>query len=74
MTICNECGKKLGILEGYYHPMSGKRWLFCSKCYNNIEEKGSFHLKKDRNKGTRKNQQEIDINYIVKQLRIFSDY
>jgi hypothetical protein len=51
MTKCNECGKKLGILEGYYHPMFGKRWLFCGKCYNKIEEKGSSQLKKNGNKG-----------------------
>jgi len=44
---CSECGKKLGPLEGYYHhEIFGKRWLFCSKCYNKIEEKGSPLLKK----------------------------
>jgi len=44
---CSECGKKLGYLEGYYHhEIFGKRWLFCSKCYNKIEEKGSHLLKK----------------------------
>ena len=40
------CGKKLGNLEGYHHEIFGKRWLFCSKCYDKIEEKGSPLLKK----------------------------
>ncbi len=36
---CSECGKKLGILEGYYYPKFDRRWLFCKNCYNMIEEK-----------------------------------
>jgi len=45
---CAECDKELGILEGYYHPEFEKRWLFCSKCYDKLEEKGSPLLKKMR--------------------------
>ncbi len=36
---CSECGKKLGIFEGYHHPKIEKRWLFCKSCYNKIDEK-----------------------------------
>ena len=38
MIDCNECDKKLGILEGYHHPALGKRFLVCRKCYNKVEE------------------------------------
>ncbi len=39
MVKCSECGKRLGILQGYYHHKFGKRWLLCKKCYDKIEEK-----------------------------------
>jgi len=39
MVKCAKCGKKLGKLEGYYHHKFGKRWMFCHKCYDKIEEK-----------------------------------
>ncbi len=34
---CSECGKKLGIMEGYHYPKLEKRWFFCRKCYDEIE-------------------------------------
>jgi hemerythrin-like domain-containing protein len=44
---CSECGKRLGSLEGYYHKeMFGKRWLFCTECYNRVEAKGFPLVKK----------------------------
>lgn len=46
MIKCAECGKELRILEGYYQTKFGKRWLFCKKCYDKIEEKGFPLLKK----------------------------
>jgi len=33
---CSECGKKIGILKGYYHPKLEKRWLLCRVCYDKI--------------------------------------
>jgi iron-sulfur cluster repair protein YtfE (RIC family) len=36
---CSECGKKLGIMEGYHYPKFEKRWFFCRKCYDEIEKK-----------------------------------
>ena len=36
MRICEECGKTLGILQGYYHPTMGRNHLLCSKCFNQI--------------------------------------
>ena len=33
---CSECGKKLSIIEGYYHPKIEKRWLLCRECYDKI--------------------------------------
>jgi len=41
-----ECGKNIGSLKGYYHEIYGKRWLFCSKCYNKIKDNKSIILKK----------------------------
>ncbi len=38
MTECKECGKKLGILEGYQHPTMGKRHLVCSPCFEQVED------------------------------------
>lgn len=47
MARCMECGKNIGTLEGYYHhEIYGKRWLFCSKCYNKIKDKKSILLEK----------------------------
>lgn len=36
---CSECSKKLSIIEGYYHPKIGKKWLICRKCYDKILQK-----------------------------------
>ena len=38
MIKCEECSKKLGILEGYRHPALGKRYLLCRNCFINIDE------------------------------------
>jgi len=57
MAKCMECGKKLSTLEGYHHETFGKRWLFCSKCYNKIlkESTPKIDIKtkiKEKPKGT----------------------
>jgi len=46
MKKCANCGIKLGILDKYYHPTFGRRWLFCGNCYDEIEKKGSQYLDK----------------------------
>ena len=38
MKDCEECGKKLGILEGYQHPTLGKKYLLCSYCFDQVSE------------------------------------
>jgi hypothetical protein len=38
MVYCEECDKKLGILQGYRHPALGKRFLVCRKCFCKIDE------------------------------------
>ena len=38
MTECEECGKKLGIFEGYKHPTMGKKHLVCSPCFEQVED------------------------------------
>lgn len=37
MHICSECEKKLGILEGYRHPIEGNTKLVCKNCWDKIE-------------------------------------
>jgi hypothetical protein len=51
MTNCIECNKNLGKFGGYYHPIFGKRWLFCKSCYDKIDEKGSPLLQKIEKNG-----------------------
>ncbi|MCJ7570470.1 MAG: hypothetical protein MUO82_01125 [Candidatus Thermoplasmatota archaeon] len=38
MVQCEECDKKLGILEGYRHPALGKRFLVCGNCFVKVDE------------------------------------
>ena len=38
MTECEECGKKLGIFEGYRHPTMGADHILCSPCFEQVEE------------------------------------
>ena len=38
MVDCEECDKKLGILEGYRHPALGIKFLVCGKCFNKVDE------------------------------------
>jgi hypothetical protein len=36
MKGCMECGKNLGIMEGYYHPTMGKEYFLCSTCFDTV--------------------------------------
>jgi len=38
MAECEECGKKLGMLEGYRHPTMGKKHHLCNPCFNEVSE------------------------------------
>ena len=38
MKECVECGKNLGIMEGYRHPILGKDNLLCSHCFDIVFE------------------------------------
>jgi len=38
MIECEECGKKLGIMEGYRHPTMGKKHHLCSPCFDQVSE------------------------------------
>lgn len=38
MVECEECGKKLYILQGYCHPALGKKFLVCGKCFIKVDE------------------------------------
>jgi hypothetical protein len=36
MVKCEECGKKLGILQGYRHPALGIKYLLCGDCFDKV--------------------------------------
>ena len=36
MKECIDCGKKLGIVEGYCHPTKGKDYVLCSNCFDTV--------------------------------------
>ena len=38
MKNCEECGKKLGFLEGYRHPILGWDHLLCRHCFDKVSE------------------------------------
>jgi hypothetical protein len=38
MKVCVECGKNLGIMEGYRHPTMGQDNLLCSHCFDTVFE------------------------------------
>jgi len=38
MAICNECGKKLALFEGYKHPTLGKESTVCGCCFDQVQE------------------------------------
>ena len=38
MKKCEECGKKLRLIEGYRHPIQGNEYLLCSDCFDTMHE------------------------------------
>lgn len=36
MVDCEECGKKLHILQGYRHPALGPKFLVCGTCFDKV--------------------------------------
>lgn len=38
MVECEECGKTLGIFEGYRHPVMGKKHYLCYPCFEKVNE------------------------------------
>ena len=38
MTECEECGKTLGIFEGFRHPTMGKKHHLCSPCFDQVND------------------------------------
>ena len=58
MVECEECGKTLGIFEGYRHPVMGKNHQLCSVCFDQVNESVArwkeFVLSNSFNNGTSK--------------------
>jgi hypothetical protein len=38
MKKCDECGKELSFLGGYYHPIMGRDHLLCAQCFDIVEK------------------------------------
>ena len=38
MADCEECGKKLSMLQGYRHPALGVKFLVCGTCFDKVKE------------------------------------
>ena len=38
MVKCEECDKKLGILQGYHHPALGTSFLVCENCFDKVDK------------------------------------
>jgi len=38
MIKCEECSKKLHLIQGYRHPALGTKFLVCRKCFDKITE------------------------------------
>jgi hypothetical protein len=38
MKTCLECGRKLGTLQGYYHPAMGREYFVCGNCFETVAE------------------------------------
>ena len=38
MKKCEECGKILGVIKGYRHPIQDKNHLLCNDCFDIIHE------------------------------------
>jgi hypothetical protein len=38
MVKCEECDKKLGILQGYRHPALGTSFLVCRNCFDKVDK------------------------------------
>jgi len=48
MSDCEECGKKLRMLQGYRHPALGTKFLVCGTCFDKVtkdmERWSTFYL------------------------------
>lgn len=66
MLECEECGTKLGILEGYRHPTMGKKHHLCSTCFDQVSESvarwGEFVRTNSFNNGSSNNKHEFEWN------------
>jgi hypothetical protein len=38
MVECNECGKRLGFVDSYRHPVKGKQYPVCNSCFDSVNE------------------------------------
>ena len=68
MGNCSECGKKLGILEGYRHPTMGKHHHLCSPCFDYISESVAAWGEFVRSHSFNLNHSEKNTNIAVKKI------
>jgi hypothetical protein len=60
MKRCYECGKKLKLWEGYFHPTLGQKVLVCSKCFEIIAVSMEKYCHYILNEYKKKNNSEIN--------------
>lgn len=84
MVECEECGKKLGFLEGYCHPTLGRKHLVCSGCFDIVTESVEkwrefispyfeFFNRESSNDSSQLNFEKIDADFTQKQ-KMFDNF
>lgn len=77
MKKCEECGKKLRLLEGYHHPTFGKDYFLCSSCFDQVSQSvarwGEFVLANSFNVRASKNDLQRDWEKIIPSITKIHD-
>lgn len=72
MIECEECGKIMGIFEGYRHLTMGRKHSLCSNCFDQVNESVNkwreFFLQNNFNNNMSKNNIEMNWKNVVLQL------
>jgi hypothetical protein len=77
MKKCEECGKKLRLLEAYRHPTMGKAYNLCSPCFDLVSESvtrwGEFVRANSFDMRPMKNNIQLDLNKIIPNITKIPD-
>ena len=77
MKKCEECGKKLRLLESYRHPTLGKHFSLCSPCFDEVSESvarwGEFVLANSFNTNNTQNSSYVELKKIIPNITKIRD-